>query len=287
MKGIILNIIAKNIDVKVNNTIFNCVFKGSLKHNNIYPVIGDFVHLVKINDQYVIDNIYSRKNLLIRPSVSNIDYVIIVQSVIEPDLNTYILNKYLAHYEYYVKNVIICFTKIDLLDTNQYNAFMNIANQYINDKYLVLFSNNQDHIKHLQQLVCNQTICFIGNSGVGKSTLLNKIDPNLKLKTQEISKALNRGKHTTVNIILIPYNNGYFIDTPGFSSLNLNLNKLELAKSYHDFYNNYSKCKFKNCLHISEPDCKIQQLVSSNKISKMRYNDYLKIQNELNKKKLI
>ena len=146
-------------------------------------------------------------------------------------------------------------------------------------------SNDYKDLEEIKFNISNKTMCLVGNSGVGKSTLLNKINPNLALRTQEISKALNRGKHTTTNNQMIIFNNGMFIDTPGFSSIDIFLTPNELAYSFHDFRKYSPMCKFSNCLHINEPNCQIKKLVETNRIDCNRYNNYLKMQEELKFKK--
>ena len=281
--GQIISYIGGLATIKMNNNeILKAKAKGIFRHNKheYKPMVGDFVEMQKSGDDYVIAKILERKNSLIRPKVANVDEVIIVQSVVQPDLNTFMLNKYLAFYESRIDTVKIAFSKTDLLNLIQLDEFNKVKQLYIHDGYDVYDLQNLGDFDLFKKELASKTVCLVGNSGVGKSTLLNRIDPKLALRTQEISMALNRGKHTTTNVGIIEYESGKLIDTPGFSSLDIDLTKQELAHSFHDFRQLATKCKFSNCLHIKEPQCAVKQAVQDNIISQFRYDDYLKLLKE-------
>lgn len=265
----------------VNDDYFNeyiCHSRKKIKQiNNI--IVGDDVEFNIENNSYVIEKIKERTNCLIRPSVANIDTIIIVQSVIEPSINVYQLNQYLAYYEYQnIDNILIYFSKLDLCDKNKLNEVNTIINHYKNDGYKCLLSTDKDLQKTIDDLFIDKhIICLAGESGVGKSTLINNIIPNSNITTNQISKSLNRGKHTTTTSNLIRYKNGYIVDTPGFGSIDLNIPNEEIAKSYRDFSEYSKKCKFRNCLHINEKDCEVKRKVDENKIWIERYNTYVKL----------
>lgn len=242
-------------------------------------MIGDKVEYQFCDNTYVIENIVDRKNWIKRPLVANIDYLFIIQSVKEPEISSYLLNKFLMFYESFnIDKVVIVFTKMDLLNQEEKIEVNKIIQTYTNDNYICLDSNKQEDIDAIKTIFDKNIIaCLAGQSGVGKSTLINKLIPNLNITTQNISKALNRGKHTTTTSSLISFRNGFFVDTPGFSSIEIDMNDQEIATSYNDFRKNATLCKFSNCLHNNEKGCKIKELVDENKISKQRYMDYLKI----------
>lgn len=289
LKGRVLSFIGGLLSIEKLDSNEIVAFKpqGIFRHHKhvLKPLPGDYVYLSQENDQYIIDKIEARKNELIRPRVVNVDEIVLVQSVVQPDLNLTLLLKYLAFYEIYVNKVKIAFTKVDLLSTEQYKNFLEVYQMLMHDGYSCFKTNDADDFLNLKNEIENNTVCLVGNSGVGKSTLLNKIDPELYLKTQEISLALNRGKHTTTNVILIKYHKGYLIDTPGFSSLNIDFKPEILAQAWHDFYKLHTKCKFANCLHRNENGCEIKKAVTDGTISKIRYEIYLNLLDEIINKK--
>lgn len=278
MIGKVIKKSANIFTINFDNKEYICSSRKKIK-NNLSILVGDNVEFFSIDDSYVIEKILPRKNQLIRPNVANIDVLIIVQSVIEPNFNIFQLNKYLAFYEYQnINNVVIYFSKIDLLDKEEYKKTIDIIECYKKDNYTCLLSNDNNVIDKINDMFDNsKIICMAGESGVGKSTLINKIIPDLNIQTNEISKSLNRGKHTTTTSNLIKYKNGYFVDTPGFGSIELNITNEEIAKSYNDF-REYSKfCKFSNCLHYKENDCEVKRQVELKNIWIERYNSYIKI----------
>lgn len=282
--GLVVQVFATTAKVYYQNEYHICKIKGKIKisklHNDI--VVGDYVELSKVNDEYIIVSVKERKNFIIRPKVANVDTVVVVQSIIEPNFNFHLLMKYLAYYETFIGKVVVVITKSDLCDYKQWENF-NTYYQLLKDaNYSVFLSNKENDFSKFENLIKNKIFCLAGNSGVGKSTLINRLLPNLSLKTQAISTSLNRGKHTTTTTQLIIDNDYYLIDTPGFSSIDINLlTPLQFAHSYHDFYKQSNNCKFANCLHINEPNCVIKDLVANNEISTQRYKVYCEIIKEL------
>lgn len=261
-----------------------CKIKGIFKYSKINkkPIVGDYVKIQKKDDEYILIDILKRKNFIIRPNVANIDTVILIQSIVEPNLNFHLLMKFLAYYETFIDNVILVFTKIDIANKLEINEANTYINAFKHDGYKVFLLPNEKNFNELKNELKNKTFCFAGNSGVGKTTLINKLIPNLNLKTQEISKYLNRGKHTTTTSKIIEYDNYRLIDTPGFSSIDINLiSKNELARSFHDFRNIGLNCKFSNCLHQNEKDCAIKEAVKNNEILNIRYEQYLQLLKEI------
>ncbi|MGL5591249.1 MAG: ribosome small subunit-dependent GTPase A [Mycoplasmoidaceae bacterium] len=269
-----------------NSNIFLAELKGSLlnKKTIIYP--GDYVEYSNSESTKIITKIINRKNFLNRPKIANIDYLVIVNSITEPKSSIRMINKYILFFEsQFIDNIVLYFTKFDLLKDTEIEEANKLVNHFKNDNYICFSSNEFNDFLDFLNTKKTNIICFTGQSGVGKSTLLNMIDKKFNIRTNEISKALNSGKHTTTATNLLPYENGYLVDTPGFSTVNLNMDKLILANGYKDFREASINCKFNNCLHKEETNCAIKSMVEKNIISKERYNDYLFFLNNISIKK--
>ncbi|MEG2198244.1 MAG: ribosome small subunit-dependent GTPase A [Malacoplasma sp.] len=248
--------------------------RGKVKQTT-HIFIGDYVEVVKINDEYIIERILERKNCINRPAIANVDVLMIIQSVKEPDLSIHLLNTYLAFYENKsISNVCIFLTKIDLLTKKEKEKLDLILTDYAKESYM-FFSYEEKDFARFNKVFDKNLVCFAGQSGVGKSTIINKILPNSNIFTQEISKSLNRGKHTTTTSTLLEYKDGYVADTPGFSSVTLDMNKFQYSQAYNLYRELSTKCKYSNCLHINERDCFIIKQFELDKICKLKYLDYL------------
>ena len=268
MIGRIIKILSNDYTVKYNDEIIVCKVRGKFRSLHLTPLVGDFVKFDK--DKKYIMEILDRKNELVRPPVSNIDQVIIVTSVKEPDFESNLLDKLLVILEYNKIKPIICFSKLDLLDdTKEIYKYIDYYRKY----YEVYLNTEVDKIKNVFK---NKLTVFTGQSGAGKSTLLNKLNPNLNLKTNEISYALGRGKHTTRHVELLELFDGMVADTPGFSAINFNMNNIEIKDNFIDFDRYREECEFRDCKHIKEENCGIKKHVDSGDILKSRYENYLK-----------
>ena len=268
MIGRIIKILSNDYTVKYNDEIIVCKVRGKFRSLHLTPLVGDFVKFDK--DKKYIMEILDRKNELVRPPVSNIDQVIIVTSVKEPDFESNLLDKLLVILEYNKIKPIICFSKLDLLNnTKEIYKYIDYYSQY----YEVYLNTEVDKIKNVFK---NKLTVFTGQSGAGKSTLLNKLNPNLNLKTNEISYALGRGKHTTRHVELLELFDGMVADTPGFSAINFNMNNIEIKDNFIDFDRYREECEFRDCKHIKEENCGIKKHVDSGDILKSRYENYLK-----------
>ncbi|WP_338822473.1 ribosome small subunit-dependent GTPase A [Mycoplasmopsis felifaucium] len=251
---------------------------GVLRYKNNSPVVGDFV---KFDEDKHLSNILERKNLLIRPKVANIDNVLIVMSIVEPNFSTFLVDKYMAYIE---ANNIVPILVITKNDIDNFDTCSKIENEYISLGYRVISVNYNNNIwvDKIKSIFKNHTNVLMGQSGVGKTTLINKIT-NSNYYTQEISKNANRGKHTTRVVQIVNAFDGELIDTPGFSSLDIHFSKTEIAKSFKQFKELGAFCKFKSCLHCNEPEeyCNIKLSVKNNVIPLFRYENYLKILKEI------
>lgn len=244
-------------------------------------IVGDYVEIEKQQDRYIIKNVQKRRNQLVRPSVCNIDQAIVVMSAIDPDFSTALVDRLLFMIQYEEITPIIYVSKLDLLTQVQKDELTKVLDDYQQSGYLVI-----TELTDLLPLLKNKISVLCGQSGAGKSTLLNKLNPDLELKTQITSKALGRGKHTTRHCELYLINDGLLADTPGFSSLELNMDPQILASRVLDFKDHLGNCRFRDCKHINEPDCEIKKLVADKKISEIRYKNYVNYVESLNKRRM-
>lgn len=270
MEGRIIKNISNDYVVKIDNELYTCKPRGKFRISNLTPLVGDIVEIDN-NNNYIID-IKKRKNSLIRPSVSNIDKAIIVTSV-KPKLDTNLLDKLLVLTMYNNIEPVICFTKLDLLNLEELKEINSIINYYESIGYVTVKNTQIDKIKSILK---NNLSVFVGQSGAGKSSLLNKLDSKLELKTNEISKALGRGKHTTRHVELFEVCEGLVVDTPGFSSLDLSsLSNMDIRDNMKEMFDNLDKCKYRDCMHYKEDGCYVKSLVNDNVIMKSRYENYI------------
>ncbi len=270
MEGRIIKNISNDYVVKIDNELYTCKPRGKFRISNLTPLVGDIVEIDN-NNNYIID-IKKRKNSLIRPSVSNIDKAIIVTSV-KPKLDTNLLDKLLVLTMYNNIEPVICFTKLDLLNLEELKEINNVINYYDSIGYVTVKNTEIDKIKSILK---NNLSVFVGQSGAGKSSLLNKLDSKLELKTNEISKALGRGKHTTRHVELFEVCEGLVVDTPGFSSLDLSsLSNMDIRDNMKEMFDNLDKCKYRDCMHYKEDGCYVKSLVDDNVILKSRYDNYI------------
>ena len=275
MEALIIKNISDLYIVKSNNEIYKCKAKGLFRKKGITPTVGDRVIIDE--KKMVITNILNRKNILVRPPVSNIDQALIVMSVVNPDFSTNLVDKLINIIEYNNIKPILCLSKMDLLDEKE--KINEYINYYKKIGYEVILNTEADRIKEIFK---NKITVITGQSGVGKSTLLNMLDSTLKLKTNEISIALGRGKHTTRHVELIELFDGLVADTPGFSSLSFNdMKKEDIRDNFVEFNTYKDKCKYKDCMHLKEDECEVKQMVKTEEILKSRYENYQKFISEV------
>lgn len=278
-KGLIIKAISGEYTVFLpDQQAIVCKPRGLFRHHEKSPLVGD---LVDVNEkERVITTIHPRKNSLERPAIANVDKVFLVFSVIEPDLNLNLLDRLLSVVEYQDIDVIIIFTKLDLLQ-NKENYI--VTRDYYQQLGYRIYQSDETHFVDRIKEEVNEHICVVaGQSGVGKSTLLNIIDPQLNIKTDLISTALNRGKHTTRHVELIRIGEGWLADTPGFGIVDFEeIDLLTLSHTFREFYQASAKCKFSKCIHIDEPECEVKQLVGIKKILISRYQNYLLFAKEI------
>ena len=269
MEGKIIKQISNLYTVNSNDANYDCHARGKFRHSKLTPLVGDLVEFDEINN-YILD-IKSRKNSLDRPSIANIDSALIITSVKKPDLSLNLLDKELVLTISNNIEPIIVFTKLDLLTKSEMKKIKSIMKYYTNIGIKVTTNRN---LYKLKRYIKNKTLVLTGQTGAGKSSLLNKLDKKLNLATNEISEALGRGKHTTRHVELFKYKTSFIADTPGFSSLDLiSINKEQIKTSFIEF--NKINCEYKDCMHLNEKECKIKKLVNEKKILKSRYDNYV------------
>ncbi len=270
MEGIIIKNESNNYTVRTKNGVHICKPRGKFRFENVTPLVGDKVLIDTVND-YIIE-ITPRRNALIRPSIANVDIALIVTAVKEPKLDYNLLDKLLTIVSYNNIEPIICLTKIDLLEKDEENKIKKTMSYYQKIGYKVI--TNQD-LKKLKNILKNKITVFAGQSGAGKSSLLNKLDKNLNLQTNEISKSLGRGRHTTRCITLYDINGGLVADTPGFSMVDFHgMEKIDIRDNMKEMFDNLEKCKYRDCMHLKEEGCCIKKMVENKEILESRYNNY-------------
>lgn len=281
-EGLIIENISNTYIVSSENSIFRCTAKGKLKKEKVIPVVGDRVNIEIVdNNTGVIDNILTRSNYIKRPKLANITQIIFVVSIKMPYIDLFILDKQIAFAEYLNIKCAIVINKIDL---DKDKNFLEIENKYKNIGYKVITTSIKEKVgnQNLRKILQNNISAFAGKSGVGKSTLINSIFPNIA-KEGQISKKTKQGKNTTTNVKLYEINSNSFIaDTPGFSSFDLfEIPSKDLHEYFIEFNNYISDCSYIGCTHIKEEHCGIKKALEYGYISQSRYENYCKIYNEL------
>ncbi len=276
MKGIIVSIKYGVYVVNCDNILYNTSPRGLVKFKDkIY--VGDEV--IINDDNYLIEQVLPRHSLLRRPPISNIDQILLIFSLKEPEFSYYLAFKYLTYASFNGIKASLILTKADKSNEKEINEIKEVFNKIHIDTY-VTSSLDKSGVEDIKFLFKDKISVLIGQSGVGKSSLLNAIDESFLRDIGEYSLALGRGKHKTKEVILLPYQNGYIADTPGFSSLELEMSKLEIAQYFPSFEKDALECFYSNCLHISEKNCKIKDRLESGDIPEIAYKCYLELLEE-------
>jgi len=275
MNGQIVRIISDLYTVKIDNMLYGCRARGVFRNKGITPLVGD--NCIVDTDKNIIVKILDRKNELKRPPIANVDYALIITSVKEPNLDLNLLDKLISIITYNNIEPVIVFTKLDLLTEEETNI-INDLREYYELIGIKTFYNTETN--NILKFIKNKVIVLSGQSGAGKSSLINRMNNTFDIKTDKISKALGRGKHTTRHVELYDIENALVADTPGFSSIDLSeIPKEDLKYTFKEFEN--YECKFRDCMHNKEIECKVKEAVENKKILESRYNNYLKFLEEI------
>lgn len=276
--------------VQDGERLIQCRGRGVFRKNKVTPLVGDEVEYQADNDQegYVLE-VFSRKNELIRPPICNVDQAILVFSAVEPDFSTSLLDRFLVLIEANDINPVIVISKMDLILTDEVKEkVLSYAKDYEKIGYNVVLTSTVESTvgKDLLPILHGKISVFAGQSGVGKSSLLNVLRPELELKTDDISTHLGRGKHTTRHVELIAVGSGFVADTPGFSSLEFTGIEVEdLTYCFPEMHERSGNCKFRGCTHVKEPACAIKEAVENGEIPQYRYEHYLTFVEEIRERK--
>ena len=278
MKGLIVALSCGIYSVRAEGVIYNLTARGIFRNQGIKPVVGDEVDFNE--ETMVIETVYPRNSFLKRPPIANISQIILVFSLKEPEFSYLLSFKYLTYANMNNIKAKLVLTKIDKdIDADLIKQIKEVFSSVGTETYFIS-NKTKEGLDEVKALFANEVSCVMGQTGVGKSSLINAIDPNYEREIGEYSNALGRGKHRTKEVILLPYQGGYIADTPGFSSLDLNLFKEDLAAFFPAFNHLYNKCYFTDCLHLSESKCAVKDAINEGKISQKAYECYQKLSEE-------
>lgn len=291
MKGKIIKGIAGfyYVHTPEKNITYECKAKGIFRKKNIKPLVGDDVEISTDNQPMgkgIICDILPRKNSLIRPAVANVDQALVLFAAAEPDPNLNLLDRFLVMMQKQGVKTIICFNKKDIVSNKEISM---LRDTYLSCGYEVFTTSvrNQDGILDVYEYIQGKTTVLAGPSGVGKSSLINEFVPEARMETGIVSDKIKRGKHTTRHSELIYVENDTFLcDTPGFSSLYINEIETDELKDYYIEFRKYEdNCRFIGCRHLNEPGCAVKEALKENKISELRYRNYVLLYEELKNQK--
>ena len=283
MKGIITSSICGSYKVTSDNVDYNVSARGLFKHKKRKLVVGDYV---EINvDENIITDVYDQKTFFIRPCIANVDQAAVIMSAVEPEFSLFLVDKFLTYINFNNVKGTVIITKVDKLnDRTSIENIKNLIKSYGID--VVLFSKEtKEGLDEVNALFKNKVTVLMGQSGVGKSSLLNTLIPEYNRMIGEYSSALGRGKHQTKEVILLPFDGGFIADTPGFSSLDIELSPKQIAMSFPIIKDHYGTCFFGDCLHISEKQCKVKDELGKT-LPNESYENYLLLIKEAKERKV-
>ena len=268
---------------------YECRAKGIFRKDKRKPLVGDNVDITVLDEKELegsVTEIHKRKNSLIRPAVANVDHALVIFAMDNPKPNFMLLDRFIIMMEREGVPAVICFNKNDLATTEELEF---LYESYQSCGYQVILSSalKGEGLDESEEVLQGRTTVVAGPSGVGKSSLTNSLQEEVEMETGEISRKLKRGKHTTRHAQIIPVSQDTFlVDTPGFSSLYIeNMEEQELKDYFPEFRRYEGRCRFQGCRHIHEPGCAVKEALENNEISRLRYEDYLELHQELKEKR--
>lgn len=282
LEGLLLKCMSDFYYVEVEGTLYTCKARGVFRKKHISPCVGDHVRIrLEQDGTGAVEEILPRRNSLVRPPVANIDALFIVSSVCQPSPNTLIIDKTIAAAEIRGIEPVLVITKNDLDDGGRLQAIYRRAGI----PTVCISADSEDGLDEIRAMLENRVSVFTGNSGVGKTTLLNRLLPGLELATGDISQKLGRGRHTTRRVELFHVGSGFVADTPGFSTMDIErygfVAKEDLPGAFREFAPYLGQCRFVSCSHTCEKGCAVLQAVEEGKIDPSRHGNYVAMYNEV------
>ena len=289
MQGKIMKGIGGFYYVDTGGSLYECRAKGGFRKDGVKPLVGDQVVIQVLDSEKKVGNIEEilpRKNALIRPACSNVDQAVVIFAAMDPEPNLNLLDRFLVMMEYQDVQTIICFNKTDIVSKEKLKSYLDVYNT-TGIETLIVSAKEDRGMDSLYELLNGRTTILAGPSGVGKSSILNKLYPKAKIETGAISEKIKRGRHTTRHSEIFEISDQTFImDTPGFTSMRLpEMEKEQLRFYFPEFSSSEGKCRFQGCVHINEPGCQVKEALEQKQISVSRYENYLQMYEEIKQMK--
>ena len=289
MKGKIIKGIAGFYYVYAKGSTYECKAKGKFRNQKVKPLVGDDVEITVLDEKECLGNIYQilpRHSELIRPAVANVDQTMVVFAAASPDPNFNLLDRFLIMMAHQKVSTIICFNKMDLVDEAVIEEYKGIYKD--SGCRILSASTYEEHgMDKIREVLAGKTTALAGPSGVGKSSIMNLLNPDANMDTGAISQKIQRGRHTTRHSEILPIGeNTYLMDTPGFSSIYFYDLEPEDLKTYYKEFTEYEPyCRFGGCNHVGERECGVKQAVNDGEIARSRYDNYCLFFEELKDKR--
>lgn len=287
LRGVVVKAYSSYYYVQSGEKVTECKLRGRFKKERFSLFVGDEVEYTTTGvDKGVIEEILPRRTLMKRPTVANVDQVVLTFAAVNPDINTLLVDRFLVLAESSQLEIVLCVNKIDLADISNLNSMLEVY-RTIGYPVILTSARNGLGVEELRGRLSDRITVFAGPSGAGKSSLLNALQPGLSLVTGEVSKKIGRGRHTTRYAELLPLaGGGFVVDTPGFSLTEFeDIGEQELGHYFPEIAALASECKFSTCIHLKEPQCAVKSAVGEGRIVRSRYESYLEVLTEIRENK--